>query len=76
MSTILSAIAVGDKLLQMVSQRLQALVRDTDTIARMGGDEFAIVQVALSQVGRCDARSRSASSRRSASPTISMAIWS
>ena len=42
--------AVGDKLLQMVSQRLQALVRDTDTIARMGGDEFAIVQVVLSQV--------------------------
>ena len=41
---------VGDKLLQMVGARLQALVRDTDTIARMGGDEFAIVQVALSQV--------------------------
>jgi len=41
---------VGDKLLQMVASRLRALVRNTDTVARMGGDEFAIVQVALSQV--------------------------
>ena len=41
---------VGDKLLQMVGDRLRVLVRDTDTIARMGGDEFAIVQVALSQI--------------------------
>ena len=37
----------GDKLLQMVADRLRSLVRGTDTIARMGGDEFAIVQVAL-----------------------------
>jgi diguanylate cyclase (GGDEF)-like protein len=42
--------SVGDRLLQMASLRLQALVRDTDTIARMGGDEFAIVQVALGQI--------------------------
>jgi diguanylate cyclase (GGDEF)-like protein/PAS domain S-box-containing protein len=41
---------VGDKLLQMVANRLRALVRSTDTVARMGGDEFAIVQVALSQM--------------------------
>jgi diguanylate cyclase (GGDEF)-like protein len=41
--------SVGDKLLQMVGKRLQGLVRDTDTIARMGGDEFAIVQAALAQ---------------------------
>jgi diguanylate cyclase (GGDEF)-like protein len=41
---------VGDKLLQMVANRLRALVRNTDTVARTGGDEFAIVQVALSQV--------------------------
>src|SRR5262249_25502372 len=29
---------VGDKLLQMVGERLRSLVRETDTIARMGGD--------------------------------------
>ena len=39
--------AVGDKLLQEVGERLRALVRDIDTIARMGGDEFAILQVGL-----------------------------
>jgi len=38
----------GDKLLQMAADRLGTLVRGADTIARMGGDEFAIVQVALS----------------------------
>ncbi|KAB2936954.1 PAS-domain containing protein, partial [Hyphomicrobium sp.] len=38
----------GDKLLEMASERLHGLVRETDTIARMGGDEFAIVQVAIS----------------------------
>ena len=39
----------GDKLLKMVTERLRALVRETDTIARMGGDEFAVLQVAISQ---------------------------
>ena len=39
----------GDKLLKMVTQRLRTLVRETDTIARMGGDEFAVLQVAISQ---------------------------
>jgi diguanylate cyclase (GGDEF)-like protein len=43
----------GDRLLQMAANRLQALAQDGDTIARMGGDEFAIVQVNLVDV--CDA---------------------
>ena len=37
----------GDRLLKMVTERLRALVRETDTVARMGGDEFAIIQVAI-----------------------------
>jgi diguanylate cyclase (GGDEF)-like protein len=39
----------GDKLLQMVTERLQLVARDTDTVARMGGDEFAIVQAGIVQ---------------------------
>jgi diguanylate cyclase (GGDEF)-like protein len=39
----------GDKLLTTAADRLRTLVRETDTIARMGGDEFAIVQVGISQ---------------------------
>jgi diguanylate cyclase (GGDEF)-like protein len=35
----------GDKLLKMVAERLRPLVHESDTVARMGGDEFAIVQI-------------------------------
>ena len=33
----------GDTLVRLVGKRLQALVRESDTVARIGGDEFAIV---------------------------------
>lgn len=33
----------GDQLLQVVSKRLQSAIRDSDVIARMGGDEFTII---------------------------------
>jgi diguanylate cyclase (GGDEF)-like protein/PAS domain S-box-containing protein len=35
--------ATGDALLSAVAQRLQALVRDADTVARYGGDEFTFI---------------------------------
>jgi len=35
---------IGDLLLKAVGERLRACVRDSDMIARIGGDEFAILQ--------------------------------
>ncbi len=36
---------MGDKVLKAVSKRLQALVRESDTVARLSGDEFVLVLV-------------------------------
>lgn len=44
----------GDMLVQEVGERLRSLIRETDTVARIGGDEFAIVQV--SPKGEADVR--------------------
>lgn len=35
--------AVGDELLILASQRMSACLRETDTLARVGGDEFVIL---------------------------------
>lgn len=33
----------GDRLLQMIAQRIQSCVREVDTVARIGGDEFVVL---------------------------------
>jgi diguanylate cyclase (GGDEF)-like protein len=40
---------IGDALLKAVALRLQSCIREHDTLARIGGDEFAIVQTKASQ---------------------------
>ena len=48
--------AEGDALLRAVGMRLKSSIRETDTIARMGGDEFVIVMTdfkSLDDVIRC-----------------------
>jgi diguanylate cyclase len=37
----------GDQLLKLAGRRLENLLRSTDTLARFGGDEFAIIQTGL-----------------------------
>ena len=40
---------IGDLLLQAVAERLRASVRETDTVSRFGGDEFALIATDLQE---------------------------
>lgn len=46
---------VGDKLLIAVAQRMKSVLRDGDTLARIGGDEFVAVLAELERPEDCDA---------------------
>ena len=45
--------AAGDEILQHVSQRLSTLARSSDTVARVGGDEFLLLMEGVQNIADC-----------------------
>ncbi len=50
--------AAGDELIKAVARRLSNLLRGADTLARFGGDEFAIIQTGVRQSQDVEALAR------------------
>lgn len=50
--------AVGDALLQAVADRLRGAVRSGDMVARMGGDEFVVIQFGIHHADEADLLAR------------------
>lgn len=47
--------ALGDKLLKMVAERIQQVLRETDMAARLGGDEFLVMLEGLEEQEQAEA---------------------
>ena len=45
---------IGDALLINISQRMRTMIREIDTLARIGGDEFVVVLVNLESQSDCE----------------------
>jgi len=50
--------AAGDELIKQVAQRLSDLLRGADTLARFGGDEFAVIQTGIRSAADAEALAR------------------
>jgi diguanylate cyclase (GGDEF)-like protein len=44
----------GDELIRELGSRLATLLREVDTVARIGGDEFAVIQTGISSIADTD----------------------
>jgi diguanylate cyclase (GGDEF)-like protein len=66
---------VGDEMLRTAANRLRGCVRETDTISRVGGDEFAIIQTDVTDATDAE-RLALRLAEVIAAPTIFMDIWS
>jgi len=49
---------IGDLLLKIVAERLSNQLRDADTVARIGGDEFAIILDGIAEPRNADVKAR------------------
>jgi diguanylate cyclase (GGDEF)-like protein len=50
--------SIGDRILKAVAERLLATVRDSDTVARLSADEFAVIQGDLRETEGADVLAR------------------